>query len=152
MCVCFGSQAEPIMGPRFVFAFGFVEFGLGLVCVFAFGFQAEPMMCLQFVFAFDLVGFGFGVCLLGFQVEPIMGLRFVFAFGLVGLRLGLVCVCVCLLWVLIWTYNGSPVCVCFWLGQRRPGRQRRQRRPERQTGKRRQQETGKHVIYHAFAH
>ena len=35
-------------------------------------------------------------------------------------------------------------------GQRRPGRQRRQRRPERQTGKRRQQETGKHVIYHAF--
>ena len=26
-------EAEPIMGPRFVFAFGFVEFGLGLVCV-----------------------------------------------------------------------------------------------------------------------
>ena len=70
------------------------------------------MMCLWFVSAFDLVGFGFGVCLLGFQVEPIMGLRFVFAFGLVGLRLGLVCVCVNLLWVLIWTYNGSPACVC----------------------------------------
>ena len=55
MCVCFGSQAEPIMGLRFVFAFGLV--GLGLVCV-GFGSQAEPIMGLRFVFAFDLVGFG----------------------------------------------------------------------------------------------
>ena len=33
VCVCFGSQAEPIMGLRLVFAFGLVGFGLGLVCV-----------------------------------------------------------------------------------------------------------------------
>ena len=34
VCVCFGFRAEPIMGLRFVFAFGLV--GLGLVCVLAF--------------------------------------------------------------------------------------------------------------------
>ena len=77
-CVCFGSQAEPIIGRRLVFAFGLVGFGLGFVCV-----------CVRF----------------GFQTEPIMGLGCVyvcvcvFALGLVGFGLGLVCVCVCLLWV-----------------------------------------------------
>ena len=45
MCVCFGSQAEPIMGLRFVFAFGLVGFGLGLVRVcISFGLKAEPVM------------------------------------------------------------------------------------------------------------
>ena len=59
------------MGLRFVFAFGLVGFGLGLVCV-----------C---VFALGLVGFGVGlVCVcFGFRAEPIMGPRFVFAFDLV---------------------------------------------------------------------
>ena len=46
--VCFGFRAEPIMGLRFVFAFGLV--GLGLVCV-GFGSQAEPIMGPRFVFA-----------------------------------------------------------------------------------------------------
>ena len=51
MCVCFGSQAEPIMGPRFLFAFGLVGFGSGLVCVcICFGFKAEPIMGLGCVY------------------------------------------------------------------------------------------------------
>ena len=75
-----------------------VGFGLGLVCV-CFGFRAEPIMGLRFVFAFGLVGLGLVCVGFGSQAEPIMGLRFVFAFGLVGFGLGLVCVCVCLLWV-----------------------------------------------------
>ena len=36
VCVCCGSQAEPIMGLWFVFAFGLVGFGFG-VCVLALG-------------------------------------------------------------------------------------------------------------------
>ena len=54
--VCFGFQAEPVMGLRCVcvFALGLVGFGLGLVCV-CFGFRAEPIMGPRFVFAFDLV-------------------------------------------------------------------------------------------------
>ena len=72
MCVCFGSQAEPIMGLRFVFAFGLVGFGLGLVCVcICFGFKAEPIMglgcvyvCVCVCFGFGWVWVGFGVCLL----------------------------------------------------------------------------------------
>ena len=65
MYVCFGFQAEPVMGLRCVcvFALGLVGFGVGLVCV-CFGFRAEPVMGLRFVFAFDLVWAGFGVCLL----------------------------------------------------------------------------------------
>ena len=43
VCVCFGFRAEPIMGLRFVFAFGLV--GLGLVCVLALG----PKLNLQWV-------------------------------------------------------------------------------------------------------
>ena len=67
MYVFFGFQAEPIMGLRFVFAFGLV--GLGLVCV-GFGFQAEPVMSLRCVcvcvcvcFGFGWVWRGLGVCL-----------------------------------------------------------------------------------------
>ena len=56
--VCFGFQAEPVMGLRCecvcVFALGLVGFGLGLVCV-CFGFRAEAITGLRFVFAFDLV-------------------------------------------------------------------------------------------------
>ena len=40
VCVCFGSQAEPIMGLRLVFAFGLDGFGLGLMCV-------SQLLCLK---------------------------------------------------------------------------------------------------------
>ena len=61
--VCFGFQAEPVMGLWCVCLL-WVWSGLGRVRCVCFGFRAEPIMGLRFVFAFDLVWAGFGVCLL----------------------------------------------------------------------------------------
>ena len=93
--VCFGFQAEPVMGLWCVcvcVCLLWVWSGLGRVWCVCFGFRAEPIMGLRFVFAFGLVGLGLVCVGFGSQAEPIMGPRFVFAFGLVGFGFGLVCV------------------------------------------------------------
>ena len=84
----------------YVFALGLAGFGLGLVNVcFGFQAEpVMGLWCVCLLWVWSGLGRVWCVCF-GFRAEPIMGLRFVFAFGLVGFGLGLVCVCVCLLWV-----------------------------------------------------